>query len=163
MNELLSQQAVQIIQTNLYLTLSTSDKQNIPWISPLFYATDDQHTFYWVSPKKSRHSINIEQNPRISWVIFNSTAPKWTGVGVYFTGNCYEVCDTHEIKQGLTYIFNKLEEAVPSTEEYIDSSIYSVYKAIFNEASITHDITENGKTVDARVKILITPPQSQEQ
>jgi len=153
MNENLVVEAKKILKSEIYTTVSSAGEDNVPWVTPLYFAVNDNYVFYWVSPKDSWHAKNIKHNSKLSWVCFDSHAPKWTGMGVYFTGKCEELTEEAEIKLGLTLIFNRLEEKVPEAEEYLGNNTYRVYKAVSDRVWITNDKTVDGKTVDGRSEI----------
>jgi nitroimidazol reductase NimA-like FMN-containing flavoprotein (pyridoxamine 5'-phosphate oxidase superfamily) len=72
-NKKYATQAKAIIKNNIYLTLATATKDGKPWISPLFFAYDNDFNLYWVSSKNSLHSKLIRSNPRVAIVIFDSS------------------------------------------------------------------------------------------
>ena len=61
-----------IIDSNMYMVLGTADEDGQPWVSPVYYASEDYKQFYWVSSPEVRHSRNIVLRPQISIVIFDS-------------------------------------------------------------------------------------------
>jgi hypothetical protein len=65
------------------MTLATADEHGKPWVSPVWYATDDYREFFWVSSPDARHSRNIEGRPELAIVIFDSRQAPYTGQGVY--------------------------------------------------------------------------------
>ena len=67
-----AQTARQIIDSNTFLSLATSNRKET-WIAPVFYAHDDFHTLYFVSSKDSVHVQHIFQNPQVAVSIFDST------------------------------------------------------------------------------------------
>ena len=73
----------EIIEAGRYMVLATADEQGVPWASPVWYAPEDHRSFVWVSRTDTRHSRNLAVRPRLSIVIFDSTAPIGTGEGVY--------------------------------------------------------------------------------
>lgn len=75
----LATRAKEVIAKNLFMVLSTTDGKT-PWISPIFYAVDENYHFYWYSGKNSKHSGLIGNNPHIATVIFNSTDANEPGV-----------------------------------------------------------------------------------
>lgn len=91
---------INIIKKNNYLTLATVDSDEyIPLATPVFFAHDQNFSnFYWVSSIDSQHSQNIECNPFISIVIFDSNAPIGSGFGVFMTGTAGMVVNHDEIK-----------------------------------------------------------------
>lgn len=153
MDDKLAMQAKKILNEVIYLTLGTVGEDNVPWVSPLFYAVDEKYNFYWISPKDSWHAKNNKFNKNASWVVFDTNAPKWEGQGVYFVGKCEEMANSDEVKMGLEYIFKRLEEKIPVPEDFLGENQYRVYRGTYDKAWITHDKTENGKTVDARAEI----------
>ena len=76
--------AERILATNLYMTLATADASGLPWASPVWYAASaDRTELYWVSRPQTRHSRNLAARPQLALVIFDSTAPVYTGQAVY--------------------------------------------------------------------------------
>ncbi len=154
MSEDLLKLAKNIILKNLYLTLATAGRDNKPWATPLFYCYDDKFNFYWVSPKLSLHSQNIKSNPNVSVVVFDSQSPKYTGIGLYMTGEAFELDNQTEIEKGLKLEFERLEEEIPNFEKYLGENTYRVYKFVIKKLSITNDVKdEKGNTVDHRAEI----------
>ncbi|HEV8555737.1 MAG TPA: pyridoxamine 5'-phosphate oxidase family protein [Actinophytocola sp.] len=61
-----------IIDANVFMTLSTADATGHPWVSPVYFATEDYVDFYWISAPDAAHSVNLAERPQLSIVIFNS-------------------------------------------------------------------------------------------
>ena len=80
------QEALEILNSQMYCVLSTASLQGEPWISPVFFAFDEKINLFWVSEECSRHSTLVKQNPRLSCVVFNSSATPGEGNAVYFSG-----------------------------------------------------------------------------
>ena len=78
----------------VFMTLATASPDRYPWSSPVFYAYDNVCNFYWLSSPKSRHSINIDLNPHISFVIFDSTRADWDAFGLYIEAKAKKIADT---------------------------------------------------------------------
>ena len=76
--------AERILASNIYMTLATADGSGVPWASPVYYAPSaDRTELYWVSRPVTRHSRNLAARPELAIVIFDSTAPVYTGQAVY--------------------------------------------------------------------------------
>ena len=90
-DEQLAAHARELIDGNLYMTLGTADAHGNPWVSPVFYATADYASFYWVSRTDALHSRNLAIRPQLSIVIFNSTAAAEIGRAVYMTATAGEL------------------------------------------------------------------------
>jgi general stress protein 26 len=83
--------AAKIVKTNIYATIATASLNGEPHVSPVYFSFDEDLRLYWASAVDAKHSKLIEQNPIISLVIFDSTAPERTGNGVYMNGFA-EIC-----------------------------------------------------------------------
>ena len=79
-------EAHQILESNLYITLSTASLEGTPWVSPVYFAYDGDLNIYWCSDVDSRHSNYIVENPQVAAVIFDSSVPEGTGTGLYLFG-----------------------------------------------------------------------------
>jgi nitroimidazol reductase NimA-like FMN-containing flavoprotein (pyridoxamine 5'-phosphate oxidase superfamily) len=80
-----------IIATNRYMTLATADADGVPWASPVWFATEDERIFYWVSDPNARHSRNIVKRPEIALVIFDSTVAPGDARAVYVAARAEQV------------------------------------------------------------------------
>jgi len=80
-----------VIAANRYMTLATADGRGVPWASPVWFATEDEHTFYWVSDPNARHSRNIAERPEIALVIFDSTVVPGEARAVYIAARAEQV------------------------------------------------------------------------
>jgi nitroimidazol reductase NimA-like FMN-containing flavoprotein (pyridoxamine 5'-phosphate oxidase superfamily) len=80
-----------IIDSMMYMVLGTVDDSGQPWVSPVYFASEDYTHFYWVSSPEARHSRNIATRPQVSIVVFDSRAPIGTGQGVYMSAVAEEL------------------------------------------------------------------------
>ncbi|WP_346095502.1 pyridoxamine 5'-phosphate oxidase family protein [Streptomyces olivaceiscleroticus] len=78
--------ASHILRTTRYMTLGTASTAGVPMVTPLAHAWDDQDAFYWFSGAESVHSLNIERNPVVSIVVFDSHPSDGGGQGLYACG-----------------------------------------------------------------------------
>ncbi len=83
--------AREIIDSNVYMTLGTAGPDGRPWVSPVYFASNDYKQFLWVSRPEAQHSQNIRGRPEISIVIFDSRIPVGHGQAVYMAGRAEEV------------------------------------------------------------------------
>jgi uncharacterized protein YhbP (UPF0306 family) len=65
--------AKDIIFSNRFLTLSTSDRNGSVWSTPLSYSVDSECNFYFTTAVDSIHINNIRDNPYVAFSIFDST------------------------------------------------------------------------------------------
>lgn len=70
----LIQQAKDIIEKIIYITLATVDKAGNPWSTPVFTAYDKQYNFYWRSAKDALHSQNMKANGKAFITIYDTTS-----------------------------------------------------------------------------------------
>ena len=89
MNSTNEEIAKEIVGNSLYLTLASFDE--IPWVSPLFFAVTPRYEFVFISSTTSRHARAIRAHSAVSWCVFlASEAPESTD-GVYFEGIAREI------------------------------------------------------------------------
>ena len=93
-------QARDIIGRIAYMVIGTADADGAPWATPVYFATDGDGDFYWVSSHEARHSRNISARPQVGIVIFDSTVPIGTGQGVYIEARAQQV-DGAELDRAL--------------------------------------------------------------
>lgn len=153
-------EAKQIIANNIYMSIATANTNGIPWISPVFFAYDDQYNLYWVSNKNSRHSQLIRANNQIAIVIFDSSAPEGEGDGVYFEATASELIEKKELERATTFLgerVSKEEFRTKKTEEVTGEGVWRIYKATPHKVSkLTEGEYINGQYVDKRVDIKLT-------
>jgi hypothetical protein len=100
MTEERAAQARAIIEGISYMVLGTADTDGRPWATPVYFATDAESAFYWVSSHGARHSTNIAARPEVGIVIFDSTVPIGTGQGVYVEARAEQLTGP-ELDRGL--------------------------------------------------------------
>lgn len=91
-NELVAE-ARDVIDTNRYLTLGTTEADHRPRVSPVWFTHVGYRAFYWVSSPDAQHSKNITARSAVAIVIFDSTAPIGRGRAVYLTADAAVVAD----------------------------------------------------------------------
>lgn len=135
-------------------TASTSGK---PWISPVFFAYDDNYNLFWVSNKDSLYSNLIRQNPQVAIVIFDSSVPEGEGEGVYFEANVDELSEKKDINHAMEVLDKRVKKdefRVKKIGEVTGKGVWRVYKAIPLKISVlTEGEFVNGQYVDKRVDV----------
>lgn len=149
--------AKQIITENIYCTIATASLDSKPWISPVFYAFDEELNIYWVSDKNALHSKNLRENPQGAIVIFNSQAPEGEGDGVYIEAKLIELTDDAEVKYAIDLRNKRVtqdEFKVKNIQEVTGKGEWRVYKAIpLKTSKLTEGEYLNGQYIDKRVEI----------
>ncbi|GIM90835.1 pyridoxamine 5'-phosphate oxidase family protein [Paractinoplanes toevensis] len=82
-----------VIDGNRYMTLGTVEPDGLPRLTPVYFTHDDYRSLYWVSEPGSQHSQNLERQPRISIVIFDSQRRPGDGEAVYLSANARQIAD----------------------------------------------------------------------
>lgn len=146
-----------ITKQNRFITLSTSTKKGEPWITPVFYAYDDDFNLYWVSSKGARHSKNIRSNPNVAIVIFDSTKGEGEGDALYIEAEVEELSYGNKIEDGMKYYDSRASKAdlkIKDPKNVIGSAEWRFYKAtpkvVYKSGNPK---TVKGQYVDTRTKI----------
>ena len=132
-----------------------------PWNSPVFYAVDENYTFYWYSRKTTQHSKNIVQNSEVFVVIFNSSPKETSGEAVYIQGKAYEITPD-EIIHATTIYAKKAatndeeREQLQTTEDFLGNSELRMYKFVPEKFYINSAGKWKGKWLDKRIEVKFT-------
>ncbi len=147
--------AKKILKDNIYMTLATADKDNNPWVSPMFYGYDDNFIFYWISPWDCLHSKLIEENPQVALTIFNTQEKAGEGNAVYFRGKAKVLKDFSELKRAIKQIYSRsasVKKRVP--EDFLGDMPRRVYKAIPDKIWVLRPPEDvKGHRMDYRVEV----------
>jgi nitroimidazol reductase NimA-like FMN-containing flavoprotein (pyridoxamine 5'-phosphate oxidase superfamily) len=98
-----------IVDANRYLVLGTADETGLPWVSPVWYATEDYRSFFWVSSPDARHSRNLAVRKQVGIVIFDSQMPVGAAQAVYLAAEAEQLAG-QELEQGIA-LFSRRSEA----------------------------------------------------
>jgi nitroimidazol reductase NimA-like FMN-containing flavoprotein (pyridoxamine 5'-phosphate oxidase superfamily) len=79
-----------IIESNRYMVLGAADEAGVPWVTPVWFASDYRR-FIWVSSPERRHSQNIRVRPEVSIVIFDSRVAVGSARAVYSSARAEEL------------------------------------------------------------------------
>jgi hypothetical protein len=130
----LADHARDIIASNLYLTLSTVDPDGRPWTSPVYFAPGADGEFLWSSETGARHSGNLADRPRVSFVVFDSTVEPYHGRAVYASAEAAEVAeDDVDRVLGLYPRRDGHGAAVLDRDDVTGASAYRLYRAVASD------------------------------
>lgn len=87
----LDQQARDVLDSIRYVVLASTDPDGQTRASPVYFVPSGYRGLYWVSNPDSQHSRNLQRDPRVGAVVFDSTVPPGQGQAVYLTGTAREV------------------------------------------------------------------------
>ena len=68
------------------MALGTTDEIGHPWVSPVWYASEDYLNFLWVSSPDAKHSRNLAVHAEVAVAIFDSSVPVGGAEAVYMKG-----------------------------------------------------------------------------
>ena len=123
-----------IIDTNLYMTLGTTDSHGRPWTSPVYFAAAGIREYYWVSATDARHSRNLAERPQVSLVIFDSTVPPYHGRAVYVVGEAGELSGSDVDRALQVYPGPDDRGGTPLTPQEVTAPApYRLYRATASE------------------------------
>lgn len=149
--------AKQIIEENIYCTIASASTKGEPWISPVFFAYDQDYNIYWVSNKDAKHSQLIRSNPQIAIVIFNSQAAEGKGDGVYVEAEPQELVNEEDIKKAIEALNKRVTKdqfRVKRLQDVTKDGVWRIYKATPKRITkLTEGEYINGQYVDTRKKV----------
>jgi predicted pyridoxine 5'-phosphate oxidase superfamily flavin-nucleotide-binding protein len=124
----------ELIKASRYMVLATADADGVPWVSPVWFATEDEQVFYWISDPNARHSRNIAARPEIAIVIFDSTVTPGDAKAVYMEARA-EQCGTDGFA-----VFARESEAqglwVTGAEDVVAPAKHRLYRAVATEQTM---------------------------
>jgi nitroimidazol reductase NimA-like FMN-containing flavoprotein (pyridoxamine 5'-phosphate oxidase superfamily) len=133
--ERLNDLARTIIDANRYMALGPADSDGHPWVSPVWFASEDYRHFLWVSSPDARHSGNVAARPEVAIAIFDSTVPVGAAQAVYMSGRAEELTGS-ELERGIE-VFGRLSEAGVGRRWGLDDvqppSPFRLYWAVVSE------------------------------
>jgi predicted pyridoxine 5'-phosphate oxidase superfamily flavin-nucleotide-binding protein len=149
--------ARRIIDANRYMALGTADASGHPWVTPVWFASEDYLRFHWVSSPEARHSRNREARAEVAIAIFDSNVPVGGAQAVYMAGSAQEVTGA-ELERGIE-VFGRLSLADAGRawplEDVRPPSPFRLYRATVSEhyVLIAGRDPERGTGVDRRERV----------
>jgi uncharacterized protein YhbP (UPF0306 family) len=153
----LSDLARKVIDSNSYMALGTADEAGHPWVSPVWFATEDYLNFHWVSSPDAKHSHNLAAHPEIAIAVYDSSVPVGGAQAVYMKGVAKELTGA-ELEQGVE-VFDRLSQRDIDRAWELDdvqgSSLFRLYRAAVSEhwVLIPGRDPERGSGVDRSERI----------
>lgn len=124
-----------VIDSNSYMTLGTTDGVGHPWVSPVWFASEDYLNFHWVSSPDAKHSRNLAGHPDVAIAIFDSSVPVGGAQAVYMKGVANELFGV-ELARGLE-VFDRVSQEEIGTSWVVNevqgSSLFRLYRATVSE------------------------------
>jgi hypothetical protein len=154
----LGELARQVIDTNWYMTVGTTEPDQRPRVSPVYFTHVDYRDFYWVSSPAAHHSVNIAARPEIAIVVFDSTAPIGHGQAVYISAVASVVADD-ELPRRCAEAFARLGPgAIPFAPHELSGS---AARRLYRARATSHEVHIRGRDpvygVGVDTRRLVTP------
>jgi Pyridoxamine 5'-phosphate oxidase len=155
----LGSHARSVIDSNRYMVLGTVDATGHPWVTPVWFASEDHRDFYWVSSPDSKHSRNLAAHAEVAITIFDSSVPVGGAQAVYMKGVAKELTGD-ELEPGLE-VFDRVSRKDIGREWRLDdvqgSSLFRLYRATASEhwVLIPGRDPERGSGVDRSEQVSI--------
>jgi predicted pyridoxine 5'-phosphate oxidase superfamily flavin-nucleotide-binding protein len=124
-----------VIDANSYMALGTADEAGSPWVSPVWFASEDYRSFHWVSSPDAKHSRNLGAHPEVAIAVFDSTVPVGGAQAVYMKGVAKELTGA-ELEQGLE-VFDRVSrrdiDRAFGLDDVQGSALFRLYRATVSE------------------------------
>jgi uncharacterized protein YhbP (UPF0306 family) len=124
-----------VIDANRYMALGTADAAGHPWVSPVWFASEDYRNFLWVSSPDAKHSRNLAAHSEVAIAIFDSSVPVGGAKAVYMKGVAKELTGT-ELEEGLE-VFDRVSRQdygrAFGMDDVQGSSLFRLYGATVTE------------------------------
>jgi hypothetical protein len=157
MDSELADHARRVIDANRYMALGTADKVGHPWVSPVWFASEDYHNFHWVSSTDAKHSQNLVVRQAVAIAIFDSSVPVGGARAVYMKGVANELTGA-ELGRGLE-IFDRVSQEdigrLWGLDDVQGSALLRLYRATVSEhwVLIPGGDPEHGSGVDRSERV----------
>ena len=124
-----------VIDANKYMTLGTTDVAGHPWVTPVWFASEDYRNFHWVSSPDAKHSQNLAAHPQVAIAIFDSSVPVGGAQAVYMKGVAEELTGS-ELEEGLP-VFDRATRLDHGRgyglDDVQESALFRLYRATVSE------------------------------
>jgi nitroimidazol reductase NimA-like FMN-containing flavoprotein (pyridoxamine 5'-phosphate oxidase superfamily) len=149
--------ARKIIDANAYMALGTADENGHPWVSPVWFATEDYLQLYWLSSPEARHSRNLEARRQVAIAIYDSSRAPGTAEAVYISGLARELTGD-ELERGIELYDRVSQRDIQRAWALSDvqpPSLFRLYRATASQhfVLIRGRDPERGTGVDRRERV----------
>ena len=149
-----SDMARAIIESNRYMVLGTADEDDLPWVTPVWFAQADHRRFIWVSAPERRHSRNVGARPEVSIVIFDSRVAVGSARAVYMSARAEELSGA-ALERDVAF-FDAVSQAQGLTrrwalEDMLAPAPYRLYRATVSQ----HWVLDPDSSPDDRADVTL--------
>ncbi|MEB3224569.1 MAG: pyridoxamine 5'-phosphate oxidase family protein, partial [Synechococcus sp.] len=144
-----------LLETQIYCTLSTCSSAGFPWGSPLLFVWDQDLNLYWSSAIAAQHSQNLVHNHgRAMVTVYDAARIK----AAFFAGNATELSELELLKQVLRLFDQRAKRPTPrQAEDYLGPSPRRMYKFTVQQAWVSGDrLFTEGQLIDTKIQLDLT-------
>ena len=149
--------AKEIISRVRYMTIASVSEDGQPWNAPVYFGFDERCNLYWTSAEESQHSRNIERNRDVFIVIYDSTVPEGTGLGVYIQARARALGDEGAITRAAGLLYARAGKEPPAPEAFCGDRPRRMYEAVPDRIWVNAVRSVGTDLVDVRVEVEIGP------
>jgi nitroimidazol reductase NimA-like FMN-containing flavoprotein (pyridoxamine 5'-phosphate oxidase superfamily) len=155
----LSDLARTVIDANRYMALGTADQTGRPWVTPVWFASEDYRQFHWVSSPEAQHSRNLAARPEVAIAIYDSSVVPGTAEAVYMSARAEELTGD-ELERGIE-VYDRISQRDIAREWGLSDvqppSLFRLYRATAKEhyVLIRGRDPERGTGVDRREQVTL--------
>jgi uncharacterized protein YhbP (UPF0306 family) len=124
-----------VIDKNRYMALGTADEVGHPWVSPVWFSSEDYRNFHWVSSPDAKHSRNLAVHPEVAIAIYDSSVPVGGAEAVYMKGVATELTGD-ELEQGME-VFDRVSRKDMDrrwgVKDVQGAALFRLYRATVSE------------------------------
>jgi hypothetical protein len=153
----LTRMARDVIDSNRYLVLGTSEDDGRPRVSPVYYSHVGYREFYWVSSPDAQHSRNVDARGEVSFVIFNSTLLPTQGNQAVYVDATAEQVPQADLPEHCARAFASVGPGTRAfaPEELSGDGDLRLYRATATRHQVHVRGREHPSGVDARVTVQV--------
>ena len=140
-----------ILDGSSFMTMATADADGVPWATPVWFATEDYRSLYWVSAPDTRHSQNLAVRPEISVVVYDSTQRPGNVMAVYMSGTAGLAAD---VAEGIG-VFSRVAVREGIGPWGIERVTGDARLRLYRAAVAEHYILDPDATIDTRLQITL--------
>lgn len=148
-----TEKAYAILASNLYASIATVTPDNKSWNSPVFICYDNDFNFYWASAVLSQHSRNLQKNPSVFIVMYDTGVPWGQGQGIYISGQASVLTHQKDMEKVRQLRLGRASKANQPLTEFMNDSPRRLYQCIPDRIWLNVDRVVHGIAVDERAEV----------
>lgn len=106
----------EILRDSRELILATSEN-NIPWVAVLVFGHDENFNLYWISDKDTKHSLQLETNPKVAATVTKEPTGNGQDKGLQIEGEARVLRDEEILSAAREYFAKRGSPKLPKTQE----------------------------------------------